>query len=79
MLTYVFFSGQWWRFITPIFLHAGLIHLVFNLIFQIQQGKILLFHFLCFSSDFYLIGVPLEREFGSLRILPIYIVAGIYL
>src|SRR5438034_11216420 len=23
-------QGQWWRFITPIFLHIGLIHLLFN-------------------------------------------------
>jgi len=52
-------DGQWWRFITPIFLHAGLIHLLFNLMFQIQQG------------------VPLEREFGSLRIVTLYMVAGI--
>ncbi|ODC05158.1 hypothetical protein BFW38_03560 [Terasakiispira papahanaumokuakeensis] len=24
-------SGQWWRFITPIFMHFGLMHLIFNL------------------------------------------------
>jgi len=30
--------NQWWRFIAPIFLHAGLIHIVTNLFFQIRVG-----------------------------------------
>jgi len=30
--------NQWFRFITPIFLHAGVIHLLFNLVFQIKTG-----------------------------------------
>jgi len=29
---------QWFRFILPIFLHAGVIHLLFNLLFQIRTG-----------------------------------------
>ncbi|OUM60782.1 hypothetical protein PIROE2DRAFT_45923 [Piromyces sp. E2] len=30
--------NQWFRFITPIFLHSGLLHILFNLIFQIRTG-----------------------------------------
>lgn len=29
---------QWWRFIVPIFLHAGLLHIAFNLMVQLRQG-----------------------------------------
>lgn len=30
---------QWWRFIIPIFMHAGLIHIGFNLLMQLTIGK----------------------------------------
>ncbi|KAF1967895.1 rhomboid-domain-containing protein [Bimuria novae-zelandiae CBS 107.79] len=30
---------QWWRFITPIFLHAGLIHIGFNMLLQLTLGR----------------------------------------
>ena len=30
---------QWWRFILPIFLHAGLIHIAFNLLIQLSLGR----------------------------------------
>ncbi|KAG9320691.1 hypothetical protein KVV02_002921 [Mortierella alpina] len=29
---------QWFRFITPIFLHGGIVHLLFNLMFQLRTG-----------------------------------------
>ncbi|KAL5611612.1 hypothetical protein BROUX41_000804 [Berkeleyomyces rouxiae] len=31
--------NQWWRFITPVFMHAGLIHIGFNLMMQLTIGK----------------------------------------
>ncbi|KAK9315106.1 rhomboid family-domain-containing protein [Lipomyces starkeyi] len=30
--------NQWWRFITPIFLHAGFIHIIANMLLQFQLG-----------------------------------------
>lgn len=31
--------NQWFRFITPIFMHAGLVHIGFNLLLQLTMGK----------------------------------------
>lgn len=31
--------NQWWRFIVPIFMHAGLVHIGFNLLLQLTMGK----------------------------------------
>lgn len=31
--------NQWWRFITPIFLHAGIIHIGFNMLLQLTLGR----------------------------------------
>lgn len=31
--------NQWWRFITPIFMHAGLIHIGFNMLLQLTLGR----------------------------------------
>ncbi|KAK5122069.1 hypothetical protein LTR85_004315 [Meristemomyces frigidus] len=30
---------QWWRFIVPIFIHAGIVHIGFNLLLQITLGR----------------------------------------
>lgn len=53
------FPYQLYRFFVPIFLHAGIIHLLINLVNQL------------------IIGIPLERKFGSIRIAIIYILSGI--
>ncbi|ORX47324.1 rhomboid-domain-containing protein [Piromyces finnis] len=54
--------NQWWRFITPIFLHAGLVHIITNLFFQVRVGfqmerdfgslRIFLIYFICGISGF---------------------------
>eukprot|EP01134_Creolimax_fragrantissima_P002740 CFRG2740T1 len=33
--------NQWWRYITPIFLHVGVLHLIFNCMFQLSVGIII--------------------------------------
>jgi len=52
-------EGQWWRFIAPVFLHAGIIHIVMNLFMQVR------------------VGFSLERQYGALRIAPVYLGAGV--
>lgn len=31
--------NQWWRFIVPIFIHAGIVHIGFNLLLQLTLGR----------------------------------------
>jgi membrane associated rhomboid family serine protease len=31
--------NQWWRFITPIFLHGGIVHIGFNMLLQLTLGR----------------------------------------
>ncbi|KAH8677259.1 hypothetical protein BX600DRAFT_506318 [Xylariales sp. PMI_506] len=33
------FPNQWWRFILPMFMHAGFVHIGFNLLLQLTLGK----------------------------------------
>ncbi|MBM7650048.1 rhomboid protease GluP [Bacillus ectoiniformans] len=51
-------EGEWWRLITPIFLHIGFLHLLMN------------------TAALYLLGAAVERIFGRMRFLFIYLFSG---
>lgn len=51
-------EGEWWRFLTPIFLHIGFAHLLMN------------------TLALFYIGVAVERIYGRIRFLFIYLIAG---
>ncbi|XJZ26220.1 rhomboid family intramembrane serine protease [Bacillota bacterium Lsc_1132] len=53
------YKGEWWRFITPVFLHIGFLHLAMN------------------TLALYYLGMEVERIYGSLRFLFIYLFAGV--
>ena len=52
-------AGQYWRFITPIFLHGSILHLGFNM------------------YALHILGRRIERFYGSIRFLGLYLIAGI--
>jgi rhomboid protease GluP len=52
-------NGEWWRFITPIFLHIGFFHLLMN------------------SIALFYLGTFVERMYGTVRFIFIYLYAGI--
>ncbi|WP_042458384.1 rhomboid family intramembrane serine protease [Neobacillus dielmonensis] len=52
------YEGDYWRFITPVFLHIGLLHLVMN------------------TLALYYLGTVVERIYGRVRFLFIYLFAG---
>jgi rhomboid protease GluP len=52
-------AGQFWRFLTPVFLHANELHILLNMYALFQIGPIV------------------EREFGRIRFLAIYLLSGI--
>lgn len=51
-------AGQWWRLITPVFLHASPLHIGFNM------------------YALYALGPELERHFGHLPFLLLYLLSG---
>ncbi|MBV7507477.1 rhomboid family intramembrane serine protease [Bacillus sp. sid0103] len=52
-------EGEWWRLITPVFLHIGFVHLAMN------------------TLALYFLGTEVERIYGSLRFVVIYLFAGV--
>ncbi len=52
-------EGQYWRFVTPIFLHANILHLGLNML------------------NLIVLGIFVERIFGHVRFLLIYLVTGV--
>ena len=38
-LAEVFYSGEWWRFITPMLIHFGWLHIAFNLLWVWEMGR----------------------------------------
>jgi rhomboid protease GluP len=52
-------SGEWFRLITPVFIHAGLLHLVLN------------------SYALWVVGMQVEKLYGSARFLLIYLLSGV--
>lgn len=52
-------QGEYWRLVTPLFLHGGPAHIFFN------------------SYALYIIGPQVERVFGHLRYVAVYLLSGI--
>ena len=52
-------AGQVWRLVTPVFIHAGLLHLGVNM------------------YSLFALGPPVERFFGTPRMLALYLLSGV--
>lgn len=52
-------EGEWWRFLTPMLLHIGFLHLITN------------------TLSLYYLGSIVERIFGRMRFLVIYLLSGV--
>lgn len=59
MVNQLIYMGEWWRFITPVFLHSGFLHLAMN------------------TLALYFLGTTVEKIFGKVRFLFIYLFAGV--
>lgn len=69
------------RFITPIFLHAGLVHIALNMLAQLfLSAQVLLFFFSFPAPTLLLLKAhpQMEREMGSAGFFILYFAAGIF-
>ncbi len=55
----ILYRGEWWRLITPLFLHAGVIHLLSNVLIQLRVGGYLniVFQTLPFTLIYFISGI----------------------
>lgn len=55
----IIYYGEWWRFITPIFIHLSFLHILMN------------------GISLYYVGIQIEKIFGHIRFLTIFMLSGI--
>lgn len=53
------YQGEGWRFVSAMFVHAGFLHILLNLVAQLR------------------LGILLEREWGRIQFLVIYLISGL--
>lgn len=63
-------TNQWWRFFSPVMLHSGVLHLLFNLSLQIQAG------FALEKVSYAVMNIINSKDMGPIRMAFIYITSG---
>jgi membrane associated rhomboid family serine protease len=68
--------NQWFRFIIPIFLHAGVIHLLLNMLAQMTLSTQV--HLKQTTNELMTDALQIERDMGSIGFTITYFAAGIF-